>query len=75
MKSRTKLGACLAILLVALVGGSIAWATIPDANGVIHACYNTASGKLSVMDASTPKLSACLPNEAPLSWDQHGPRE
>jgi Phage Tail Collar Domain len=72
MQMRTKLGVCLVILLAVLVGGSIAWATIPDANGVIHACYNTSSGKLSVMDASNPKLSACAANEAPLSWDQQG---
>ena len=52
MQMRTKLGVCLVILVAVLVGGSIAWATIPDANGVIHACYNTSSGKLSVMDAS-----------------------
>jgi hypothetical protein len=72
MQLRTKLGACLAILLAALVGGSIAWASIPDGYGVIHACYNTTNGKLSVMDASNPKLSACAANEAPLSWDQQG---
>jgi hypothetical protein len=53
------------------VGGGIAWATIPDAGGVIHACYKNANGSLRVID---PGLGgSCNPSESPLTWSQTGP--
>jgi len=72
-------------LLVALaVGGAVfgiataVQASIPDANGVIHGCYNTSLahgsplGALRVID--TAKVNGnCASWEAPLNWNQTGP--
>jgi hypothetical protein len=53
--------------LLALVGG-VAYAAIPDAAGVIHACFKTDSGQLRVSDSGS-----CNPSETELSWSQEGP--
>jgi hypothetical protein len=55
----------LLIAVVAIAGG-IAFATIPDSEGVIHACYGQ-DGSLRVIDDSTGK---CRPHEKPLTWSQ-----
>jgi hypothetical protein len=52
--------------LLALAGG-VAYATIPDGQGVIHACYKTQNGQLRVIDAG-----GCKPSETALSWSQVG---
>jgi hypothetical protein len=63
----------LAIVGALAVAGGIAYATIPDASGVIHACYNKAGqGTLRVID--TEKSQTCANSEAPLSWSQTGPQ-
>lgn len=41
-------------------------AAIPDATGVIHACYNVTNGNLRVIDPST---ASCRIGEAPLQWN------
>jgi hypothetical protein len=58
----------------ALVGG-IAYAAIPDANGVIHGCVSNSTGGLRAVDpaASSPSLSACKNNETAVDWNQQGP--
>ena len=65
------------------MAGGIAYATIPDSNGVIHACYHVnphgtvdGSGNLRVIDpASTNKDgSACRKDEKALDFDQTGPQ-
>jgi hypothetical protein len=58
-----------AAALVVLVGAGIAYATIPDSGGTIHACYKTSGGTLRVIDAGS-----CLASEQPLSWSQTGPQ-
>ena len=55
--------------LVVLVGGGIAYATIPDSGGKIHACYKLSGGALRVIDSG-----GCLSSEAPLTWSQTGPQ-
>jgi hypothetical protein len=64
------------ILLGAIAGavvmaaaGSIAWAAIPDANGVIHACYKQSNGALRVIDTAT---ETCDASESPPSWSKSG---
>jgi hypothetical protein len=54
---------------VVLVGGGIAYATIPDSGGKIHACYKLSGGALRVIDSG-----GCLSSEAPLNWSQTGPQ-
>jgi hypothetical protein len=48
-------------LMVAL--GGVAFATIPDSNGTIHACAQKKGGNLRVVDQG-----ACRDNELPLAW-------
>jgi hypothetical protein len=44
------MGIALAALVVAL--GGVAFATIPDSNGTVHACYQKRSGDLRVVESS-----------------------
>lgn len=57
---------------VVLVLGIIAFASIPDSNGVVHGCYKKSGGTLRVIDDAT---SQCDPRaEIPLIWNQTGPQ-
>jgi len=60
-----------AVVCVGLAAGGVAWATIPDSGGVIHACYQKNSGQLRVIDPSTG--DSCSNAEKSLSWSQTGP--
>ena len=56
------------------VAGGMAYATIPDASGVIHGCYTKSTspgtpGALRVIDTG----QHCLASEIALSWSQQGP--
>jgi hypothetical protein len=62
----------LAIVGALLVAGGIAYATIPDASGMIHGCYNKTQGSLRVIDSD--KAQTCSNGEAPLNWSQTGPQ-
>ena len=53
---------------VLVVGGGLAYATIPNADGVIHACYAKNGGALRVSDTGT-----CKSTELSLSWNTIGP--
>jgi hypothetical protein len=46
-------------------------ASIPDVNGVIHACYLKSGGALNVIDNST---STCTSKQTALNWNQQGIR-
>jgi hypothetical protein len=63
--------AAVAVGVVGLAAGGIAYATIPDSSGVIHACYKKNQGTLRVID--TDRGQACLPSEKALDWSQSGP--
>ena len=54
-------------LLVAL--GGAAEAAIPDNSGVVHGCYVTNTGQLSVIDSSS---ASCGVGQTALDWNQHG---
>jgi Collagen triple helix repeat (20 copies) len=54
--------------LVCLVAGGVAYASVPDSNGAIHACYTRVSGALRVSDTG-----ACTSKETALSWNNVGP--
>ena len=55
---------------VGIAAGGIAYASIPDSNGVIHGCYVKTTGDLRVIDSSG---KGCDPGEKPLEWNQAGP--
>lgn len=50
----------------------IAYAAIPDSNGVIHGCYKTSNGSLRVIDS--PAVQCDPRNETAISWNQTGPQ-
>jgi hypothetical protein len=54
-----------ALLLTFFAG--VAVASVPDANGVIHACVKTTDGSIRIMDAST--TVTCPKGYAPLDWE------
>jgi hypothetical protein len=67
MKRPATVAAVVALLAVA---GGVAYATIPDAGGVIHGCYKTSSGALRVIDHPA---ESCLPSETSIEWSETGP--
>jgi hypothetical protein len=56
-------GIAFAALVVAF--GGVAFATIPDSSGTIHACYMKSGGQLRVVDSKS-----CRQNETALAWSQ-----
>ena len=70
-------------MLALVVGGAVfgiataVQASIPDANGVIHGCYNISqahgnpTGALRVIDTAKPNGN-CASWETPLNWGQGG---
>jgi len=52
-----------------IVAAGIAYAAIPDSNGVIHGCYNKTTGALRVAVSG----KGCGSNELPLDWNSSGP--
>jgi hypothetical protein len=56
------------------VAAGIAYATIPDSNGVFHACVKEGNGAVRLIDPSAPgKAGRCKHKEAAVSWNQVGP--
>jgi len=68
--SLTLIAAVAAVILAAASG--IAYASIPDANGLIHSCYQKIKGQLRVIN--TDNGQNCNPNEVSLNWNQTGPQ-
>jgi hypothetical protein len=64
---------CGAIAVLAVLIGLTApmvYAAIPDANGVIHGCYNANNGNTRIIDTAT---SSCRNPEVAVQWGQQGP--
>jgi len=57
---------------LAVVGGSVAYASIPDPVGTIHGCYSKLTGSVRVID--TDNNGRCLPTETAIQWGQTGPQ-
>jgi hypothetical protein len=75
MKRRHKtLLAALALGAAAAVAAGIARSTtadpIPDANGVIHACYKRPIGEVKIVYSA----ANCGPGQEPIQWSQSGPQ-
>jgi hypothetical protein len=78
LRGRRTAAVGLIALAVAAVAAAIAYASIPDSNGLFHGCYGiTGQGQpagnatLRVID---PDTQACKSNERPLDWNQTGPQ-
>src|SRR5205823_3482798 len=61
---RVRLAVGTALVLGVLAAA--AWASIPDAAGVIHACRNTSTGALRVIDTNAGQT--CTSSETALQW-------
>jgi len=61
-------------VLAAVFAGTTAFAAIPDGGGVIHGCYDKASGAMRVTDTATNVPKACTAKEVALNWNQQGPK-
>src|SRR6266480_803225 len=68
-KTRWALVALAASVLV--LGGGMAYASIPDSNGAIHGCYAQRDGSLRVIDAPS---QTCGSKETALNWNAQGPQ-
>lgn len=67
---RGRLGAAAIVTAgIMVAGAAVAYATIPDVNGVIHACYTKSGGSLRVIDDS---VTNCKSTETSLSWNVQG---
>ena len=60
---RKPLIAVATLVLAGIVAG-IAWASIPDGSGTIHACYSPSDKSLRVVDG------ACANGELPVTWSK-----
>jgi len=68
MKSKVSWIAFLAVMAIGLLAAGVAWATIPDGSGMIHACDKTVGGQLRAIDPGTG--GTCLSSETALNWPQ-----
>ena len=53
------------------LAGGLAYASIPDSDGTIHACLLTSLEQVRIID---PSQQQCRSNETPISWNQKGPK-
>ena len=70
-----RFGLFLIVAIAALAAASIAYATIPDSNGVYSACKLDATGTIRLIDPSlgnTSFLGHCAPWESQITWNQAG---
>ena len=58
-------------LLAAMLFAGVAWASIPDSNGVIHGCYLNRGGAIRVIDSGAGQR--CTRQETPIEWNETGP--
>jgi hypothetical protein len=61
--------ALLGAVAAAALAAGLAYATIPDGQGVIHGCYKANKGDLRVVDGGQ-----CVAGEVALTWNQTGPQ-
>ena len=71
-RHRPSLAVVVSPIAVVVALGGVAWASIPDATGVIHGCYNKSGGALRVIDTAI-STQKCTSTQVPLSWSQKGP--
>ena len=69
MSLQLRLLALVGALAIVAAGVGIAMAAIPDASGVITACYMKSGGTLRVID---PSVTKCRTSETMLQWSQNG---
>jgi hypothetical protein len=68
--ARRNVVAYLALVAALGAAGGVAYSSIPDAQGVIHGCYDDTTGALRVID--TDGSGVCRGGETALDWNQQG---
>lgn len=58
------------VVVGAVLAGGVAYAAVPDSNGVINGCYQKSAGDLRVIDPGAGQ--SCRPSEVPIRWSQAG---
>jgi hypothetical protein len=58
----------IALIALGVALGGAAYATIPDSNGTIHACYSKANGNARLVEST----GQCRSNEQSASWSSGG---
>ena len=64
----------IALLALVMATAGVAVASVPDEQGVIHACIVPNSQYLRVIHTEATPPQTCRRNETPLTWGQEGPR-
>ena len=71
-RRQTKLAIGITVgLVIGGVSSAAVIAAVPDTSGVIHACYRTNKGALTIID---PATQSCPSGETAISWNQTGPQ-
>jgi hypothetical protein len=65
----SRVGVAILAGITLVTAAAIVFATVPDANKIIHGCYRNPNGDLRVIDDA---LETCRPNETAISWSQSG---
>src|SRR6476620_8548334 len=60
--------AVIGAALVLMIGGAVAFAQIPAADGTISSCYMKSTGTIRIIDTGV----ACKKGETSLTWNQKG---
>jgi len=68
--SRTRIIVAIGIVAALLVIAGVATASIPDANGTLHACVKKVGGQVRAIDPSAGQT--CNSNEYPETWNLTG---
>ncbi len=70
MRSGKRLVVVVNAVVLSLIGGAVAFGSIPASNGTITACYDKSTKVLRVIDTAK---ETCKQNEQSISWSQTGP--
>ncbi len=71
-RAKLSLAGAVAVMIGGPLTAGVAWASIPAPNGVIHGCYRTKTGALSVINSA--KVAGCPTGSKGLNWNQKGAR-
>ena len=67
-----RIGLVSLVITAILLAFGVAYASIPDSGGVIHACYDSGNHVLHVIDTEAGEV--CHSQEKELSWNKRGPQ-
>jgi hypothetical protein len=72
--SRYAVGIAVGVIFGAVVGTGVSWAAVPDANGIIHGCYDNKGTVHALKVIDTASTATCPGGSTALNWNQTGPQ-